>query len=131
MIYMIEIDYADPASEAEWNAWYDTYLRDLVTVPGIETAQRFRGITTAAKAHLAVYTLASLSVYGEPRYREIGGGGHASAAWRAHIRRRRNLYAGIDRVPEVTAGSCFSSRKTSRRASASPTFFSCRSKSST
>ena len=105
MIYMIEIDYADPASEAEWNAWYDTYLRDLVTVPGIETAQRFRGITRAAKAHLAVYTLASLSVYGEPRYREIGGGGHASAAWRAHIRRRRNLYAGVDRVPEVTAGS--------------------------
>ena len=70
MIYMIEIDYADPASEAEWNAWYDTYLRDLVTVPGIDTGQRFRGITPRRKAHLAVYTLASLAVYGEPRYRE-------------------------------------------------------------
>lgn len=105
MIYMIEIDYADPRSEAEWNAWYDGYLRDLVTVPGILTAQRFIGENASSRGHLAVYTFAGLSVYAEPRYKEVGGGGFASAKWKAHIRRRRNLYDGVDFVPEVNAGS--------------------------
>jgi hypothetical protein len=101
MIYMIEIDYDDPASEAEWNAWYDGYLRDLVTVPGIDTAQRFRGENDAARKHLAVYTFASLSVYSDPRYAAVGGGGRASSRWKAHISRRRNLYEGLAWVPEV------------------------------
>jgi hypothetical protein len=101
MIYMIEIEYGDPASEAEWGAWYDTYLRDLVTVPGIDTAQRFRGENEAARKHLAVYTFASLSVYSDPRYAAVGGGGRASSRWKAHISRRRNLYEGLGWVSEV------------------------------
>jgi hypothetical protein len=101
MIYMIEIDYGDPASEAEWNAWYEAYLRDLVTVPGIDTAQRFRGENAAARKHLAVYTVASLSVYSDPRYAAVGGGGRASSRWKAHISRRRNLYHGLAWAPEV------------------------------
>ena len=105
MFYMIEIDYSDPASQPEWDAWYDRYVRDLVTVPGIETAQRLRGDNAAAARFLAIYTLASLSVYGEPRYREVGGGGHASARWRAHIRRRRNLYNGLDRAPAISSAA--------------------------
>ena len=102
MIYMIEIDYADPASEAEWNAWYDGYMRDMVSVPGILTGQRFVAVTPGARRYLAVYALAGTSVYGDPRYKAVGGGGFASTKWRAHIRRRRNLYDGIDHVPDVT-----------------------------
>lgn len=105
MIYIIEIDYADPASEAEWNAWYDGYMRDLVGVPGILTGQRFVTVTPGARRYLAVYGFAGTSVYGEERYKAVGGGGFASAKWRAHIRRRRNLYDGVDHVPEVTLGS--------------------------
>ena len=105
MIYMIEINYTDAASESEWDEWYEVYLRELVTVPGIDTAQRFRGDNTSAHRHLAVYTFAGLSVYSEPRYHEIGGGGFASAKWRQHIKRRRNLYDGLDYVPKVTPAS--------------------------
>jgi hypothetical protein len=104
MIYIIEIDYTDPATEAEWDAWYHTYVRDLVTVPGIATGQRFVAASPAEYRHLAIYTLESLAVYESPRYREIGGGGTASAKWRSHIRRRRNLFNGIGRVPEATVG---------------------------
>ncbi len=105
MIYMIEINYTDPASEPEWDEWYEVYLRELVTVPGIDTAQRFRGDNATARRHLAVYTFDGLSVYSEPRYHEIGGGGFASAKWRAHIKRRRNLYEGLAYVPQVTPDS--------------------------
>jgi hypothetical protein len=104
MIYMIEIDYADPATEGEWDAWYHTYVRDLVTIPGIATGQRFVAASPTPYRHLAVYTLQSLSVYDNPRYREIGGGGKASAKWRSHIRRRRNLFNGMDWVPEAAIG---------------------------
>jgi hypothetical protein len=105
MIYIIEINYTDPQSEADWNAWYEGYLREMVTVPGILTAQRFLGENAAARKHLAVYTLAGLSVYAEPRYKEVGGGGFASAKWKANIKRRRNLYDGVELVPEVRDGS--------------------------
>jgi hypothetical protein len=103
MIYMIEIDYADPASEPEWSAWYDTYLKQLVTVPGIETAQRLWSDSPGARRHLAIYTLESPAVYESAEYRAVGGGGNASAKWRSHIRRRRNLFDGLARVPEVSA----------------------------
>jgi hypothetical protein len=104
MIYMIEIDYTDRATEDEWDAWYHTYVRDLVTVPGIATGQRFIAASLTPYRHVAVYTLESLSVYEHPRYREVGGGGKASARWRSHIRRRRNLFNGMDRVPEAAVG---------------------------
>ena len=35
-------------------------------------------------------------------YRSIGGGGNASVRFTEAIRRRRNIYTGIERVPEVT-----------------------------
>lgn len=105
MIYIIEINYTDPESEAEWNSWYDGYLRDLATVPGILTAQRFVGDNAAARRHLAIYTFAGLSVYSEPRYKRLGGGGFASARWKANIQRRRNLYDGDLFLPRVTDGA--------------------------
>ena len=41
MIYMVDHVYADPATEAQWHAWYSEYLKQLVAVPGIHSAQRF------------------------------------------------------------------------------------------
>ena len=35
-------------------------------------------------------------------YRKMGGGGNASARFRGAIRRRRNVYMGIERVSAVT-----------------------------
>ena len=44
MIYTVELNYSDPATTKEWNAWYETYLRQLVSLDGLDTAQRFQAV---------------------------------------------------------------------------------------
>lgn len=102
MIYMVEIDFTNPAAEPEWDAWYRNHLHTILSVPGFRTAQRLKACGDVRPAYLAVYTADSPEVFTSDAYRAIGGGGDASARWREFIRRRRNLYAGIDRVPEIT-----------------------------
>src|SRR5207253_10428706 len=96
------------ARAEEWHAWYETYLAQLVLVPGLSTAQRFRAVAprTPSWAYVALYSVASLDVFASDAYRRIGGGGQASARFKEAIRRRRNVYAGIERVPEVTDAGC-------------------------
>lgn len=104
MIYTVELNFSDPAREEAWNAWYETYLAQLVSLPGLSTAQRFRAVVPGAQPwdYLALYSVASLDVFESEAYHRIGGGGKASVQFKAAIRRRRNVYAGIERLPEVT-----------------------------
>ena len=108
MIYTVELNFSDPGREVEWNAWYEAYLTQLVSLPGLTTAQRFRALTpeTPAWAYLAIYSVASLAVFASDAYRGIGGGGQASRRFREAIRRRRNVYAGIARFPAISAAGC-------------------------
>lgn len=105
MIYTVELNFSDPSCLEEWSAWYNTYLRQLVTVPGLHSAQRFRAVNgnAAPWEFLALYNLASLDVYEHATYRSIGGGGNASKAYHQAISRRRNVYNGINGFPEVSA----------------------------
>jgi len=107
MIYMVEINYTDPETMPEWNAWYRAHLHTLLSVPGIETAQRLEAEGALGRRFLAIYTITSPDVFTSEAYRNIGGGGVASSKWKAHIRRRRNLFSGIDVVPEVSPESRF------------------------
>ena len=108
MIYTVELNFSDPGREVEWNAWYETYLTQLVSLPGLTTAQRFRALTsgTPAWTYLAIYSVASLEVFASEAYRGIGGGGQASIRFREAIRRRRNVYAGIERFPAISEAGC-------------------------
>jgi len=102
MIYTVEIIFTEPSQEAEWNAWYSSHLFTLLSVPGFETAQRFRRSLGAGFAYLAAYTISSAGVFDSDAYRSIGGGGVASARWKAAIRRKRNLFDGLERLAEVS-----------------------------
>ena len=103
MIYTVELNFSDTARADEWNAWYETYLQTLVTLPGLTTAQRFRAVDpdTQDWEYLAVYSIDSLDVFETEAYRSIGGGGNASRAFKGAITRRRNVYDGIGRMAEV------------------------------
>lgn len=105
MIYTVELNFSDAARADAWNAWYETYLAQLVSLPGLDTAQRFRAVVPDAHKweYLALYSVRSLDVYDSEAYRNIGGGGNASLQFKDAISRRRNVYAGIEHVPEVTA----------------------------
>lgn len=102
MIYTVEINFTEPSQEAEWNVWYSSHLFTLLSVPGFDTAQRFRRAVGSGFAYLAAYSISSAGVFESGAYRAIGGGGIASARWKAAIRRRRNLFDGLARLPEVS-----------------------------
>jgi hypothetical protein len=108
MIYMVDHVFADPAVEPAWHAWYSAYLRKLVAVPGLHTAQRFKAIGCTPR-YLAMYSIDSADVYASDAYRNMGGGGSQSAAFHhAYALWTRNLFDRVgrsrdDRLPPVWA----------------------------
>lgn len=103
MIYTVECGFADPGSEAAWNAFYsDDKLPALICVPGFRSSQRFRALHGACPPYLALHTVDGPHVLASDAYREKGGG--SFARWQAHITRwHRNLYDGLDHGPEVAS----------------------------
>ena len=105
MIYMVEHTFSMPQLEDEWNAWYAGNLRLLLSVPGIESAQRFRIANTEPPRYMAMYTVAGPEVFDSEAYRNAGGGGANSVRFRpAYQVWIRNIFAGIDVAPEVRPG---------------------------
>ena len=105
MIYMVDHVYMDPATEPAWHDWYAGYLRKLVSVPGIDTAQRFRALGCAPPRYLAMYSVASADIYESDAYRNMGGGGSQSVRFHsAYQLWTRNLFAGASRAPAVRDG---------------------------
>jgi hypothetical protein len=102
MIYTVEITFSAPDQEAAWNDWYSPHLFTLLSVPGFETAQRFRRPSGSGYAYLAAYSISTAGVFESDAYRAIGGGGVASSRWKSAIRRKRNLFDGLERLPEVS-----------------------------
>ena len=104
-IYMVDDVYEDPVTEPAWHEWYASYLRKLVAVPGIATAQRFRAIGCAPPRYLAMYSVASAAVYESDAYRNMGGGGSQSARFHdAYQLWTRNLFEGASHAPAVRDG---------------------------
>lgn len=105
MIYMVDHVYGDAATEPAWHDWYAGYLQKLVSVPGIDTAQRFRALDCSPPRYLAMYSVASEDVYESDAYRKIGGGGSQSARFHHAYRLwTRNLFEGASRAPIVREG---------------------------
>jgi hypothetical protein len=105
MIYMVDHVYADPASEQAWHEWYVGYLKKLIAVPGIHTAQRFKALGCTPSRYLAMYSIDSADVYASDAYRDMGGGGSQSARFHHAYRLwTRNLFEGVPRVPAVRDG---------------------------
>jgi hypothetical protein len=105
MIYMVEHTFSLPELEDEWNSWYSGNLRVLLSVPGIDSAQRFRVPATTPPRYMAMYTLSGPEVFDSAAYRDAGGGGANSVRFRpAYQVWVRNFFAGIDEAPEVGAG---------------------------
>ena len=104
MIYTVELNYSDELTADEWKAWYETYLKQLVLLDGIETAQRFQAVNklTPLWEYLAIYTLPNLDVYETEEYLKIGGGGNASKNFHHAISRRRNVYKGIETMAAIS-----------------------------
>ena len=41
MIYMVEMALIDLSQRVEWDAWYLSHMKMLISIPGIQATQRF------------------------------------------------------------------------------------------
>jgi hypothetical protein len=102
---MVDHVYGDAATEPAWHDWYAGYLQKLVSVPGIDSAQRFRALDCSPPRYLAMYSVASADVFDSDAYRNMGGGGSQSARFHHAYRSwTRNLFEGASRAPIVREG---------------------------
>ena len=101
---MVEHAFSRPDLEVEWNTWYATNLRILMSVQGFRTGQRFKGVglREGAPAYMAMYTLDSGDVLDSQVYKAAGGGGtnseHFRVAYKVWV---RNLFEELARAPGI------------------------------
>ena len=100
MIFTSQSGLIDPSRDADWDAWYLEHLRVMVSVNGIESAQRFKTTTPGYSPSLAMYSMESAAVFDDPYYLSIRGLGEFRALVDTRYY-RRNLFAGLDLAPAV------------------------------
>lgn len=62
----------DPASEADFNRWYDReHMQERVAIPGFRSARRFRALDATERPYLALYVTDHLGVFSSPAYRQV------------------------------------------------------------
>ena len=70
MIYVVEMDFRNPAREADWHAWYLEHATRLIRdVPGFRATQRFRALTATPSPWLALHDVASPEVFESAAYK--------------------------------------------------------------
>lgn len=102
MIYIVEMDFRDPAREHDWHVWYLEHTAHLVrTVPGFTGTQRFRCLNQSDAPWLAMHEVAGPEVFESAEYR-AGGGPASTGEWKAlHLNWHRNLFDGVSETPDV------------------------------
>lgn len=101
MIFMSQSGMLDSGRQDAWDQWYLVHLQVMLTVNGIDSAQRFMLLQGNNAPSLAMYTVASPEVFEDPYYLSIRGMGE----WLPLIDRRhyrRNLFAGLEIAPDVS-----------------------------
>ena len=102
MIFMSQSGLIDPSREADWDKWYLAHLRVMVSVEGVDSAQRFKTVSLGYSPSLAMYSMRSAAVFEDRYYLSIRGlGEFQTLVDRRHY--HRNLFAGLDRAPAVAA----------------------------
>lgn len=102
MIYIVEMDFRNPAREHDWHVWYLEHTAHLVrTMPGFTATQRFRSLTASPSPWVALHEVAGPDVFASDEYR-AGGGPPNTGDWaREHLNWQRNLFDGAAETPAV------------------------------
>ena len=101
MIFMSQSGITDPAQQAAWGHWYQGHLAVMLTVNGIESAQRFTLIERIFAPSLALYMITSPAVFQDVYYLRIHGMGPRLPLIDQRYY-RRTLFAGLDSAPAVS-----------------------------
>jgi len=102
MIYVVEMDFRNPAREHDWHVWYLEHTTYLVrAIPGFTGTQRFRVLNTSPSPWVALHEVAGPQVFESAEYK-AGGGPTSTGDWaKEHLNWQRNLFDGCKQTPEV------------------------------
>jgi len=101
MIYMVEMALIDVARRAEWDAWYLSHMKKLLSIPGIQATQRFESLAPHASPFVALHQVTGPEVFSSATYRAKAGPG-GTGEWRERMNNwHRNVLRGIDQTPDV------------------------------
>jgi hypothetical protein len=101
MIYMVEMALIDVARRAEWDDWYLSHMKKLISIPGIKATQRFESLSPHLSPFIALHQVTGPDVFNSATYRAKAGPG-GTGEWRERMNNwHRNLLSGIDQTPDV------------------------------
>ena len=99
---MVEMDLPDRSREAAWHQWYASHIGKLLTVEGFHASQRFLSRTPTPSPFLAIHDVQGPEVFESVSYKAVGGPS-GTGEWQPLMTNwYRNLFDGIDRLPEVS-----------------------------
>ncbi len=101
MIYMVEMALIDLHRRVEWDAWYLSHMRKLISIPGIQATQRFESLTPHDSPFVALHQVTGPEVFSSAAYRAKAGPG-GTGEWQTRMNNwHRNVLAGLDQTPDV------------------------------
>lgn len=101
MIYMVEMALIDLSRRVEWDAWYLSHMKLLISIPGIEATQRFESLGQHPSPFVALHQVTGPDVFTSDAYRAKAGP-TGTGEWRERMNNwHRNVLRGIDETPDV------------------------------
>ncbi len=101
MIYMVEMALIDLSRRVEWDAWYLSHMKKLISIPGIQATQRFECLLQHPSPFVALHQVMGPEVFTSDTYRAKAGP-TGTGEWRERMNNwHRNVLRGIDETPDV------------------------------
>ncbi len=73
MIYMVEMNLIDLSRRVEWDAWYLSHMKLLISIPGIQATQRFECLGQHPSPFVALHQVTGPDVFTSDIYRAKAG----------------------------------------------------------
>lgn len=101
MIYMVEMDLIERDRRVEWDHWYLTHTKMLLTFPGFHATQRFECLHEAEAPFVAIHQVDGPEFFQSEPYRDQAGP-TGTGEWRTKMTNwNRDLFDGMDATPDV------------------------------
>ena len=85
----------------EWDQWYVSHMRMLITIPGIHATQRFECTHESEAPFVALHEVDGPQVFESTAYKEKAGPA-GTGEWRDKMNNwSRNIFEGVSKTPEV------------------------------
>lgn len=101
MIFMSQSSIIDLTLSDDWSKWYVEHLEIMLTVNGIDSAERYTTDSQGWPFSLAMYSIRSPEIFQDPYYLKIRGMG----SWSPLIDKnyyQRNLFSGREVAPKLS-----------------------------